>query len=139
MKKKSFTIDRSPWRCGGDASWETDAIRGAGLTMMLNDEGFKCCLGHIASQCGFSDEQLLSLAEPYEVVEPNSELSTGFLTKINSKDGGFVENTKLAEDAMGINDDCKLSDEQRESKLAKLFQKAGYSLSFVGEYTVVEE
>jgi len=128
QKKTSFTIDRATWRCGQ----EGDFKRGKGDTALLNKEGYMCCLGQIARQCGFDDEQLMDTAGP-DGIETGEV--TGFLRQHDIDDDGgyrYVLNTRLAADAMDINDDKDLTHEQRETKLKALFAQEGYEIKFVG-------
>lgn len=129
MKKKSFTIDRATWRCGGRE--QSDKHHGSGATLMLNEEGFKCCLGHIASQCGFTDKQLFNHGRPSQVVKGAGTKPTGFLTET---DNSNIVDSLLTHAAIAINDDENISFEERETELAKIFRNAGYEISFIGKY-----
>lgn len=124
MKNTTFTIDRTTWRRGGGR------LRNTGPTYMLNFQGNKCCLGHIASQCGFTDKQLRGHNTPTSVVYAAGATPAGFLTQGRQ---GHVLPTPLTGEAIGINDDEYMTDADREAKLIELFQRHGYTIKFVGD------
>ena len=127
---KTFTIDRSTWRCGG-AENEPGA-HGFGPTKMLNSDGFRCCLGHIAKQCGFTDDQLCNRDTPVDVVRAVGSEPAGFLVERDEYGSG---DTDLTNSAIGINDSDELGLAEREDDLRTLFRKHGYRLRFVGSYS----
>ena len=63
--QKKFIIDRSKWRCGGNLSDGGTNLRGEGITYLLNNQGFMCCLGQVAKQCGVDEYDLLETEYPY--------------------------------------------------------------------------
>jgi hypothetical protein len=118
-----FVIDRSVWRAGGGS----DNKVGIGLTYLMNNKGFMCCLGQTCKQLGYSNEQLISVSTP-----ENLEKHIPYFT-VKDKSGVFVD-SKLSSRAVEINDDTKLTREQRERKLKSLFSKFKHKITFVGEY-----
>ncbi|APU88958.1 hypothetical protein Rctr197k_161 [Virus Rctr197k] len=130
MTKTKFTIDRSKWRCGG-ADTGTN-FRGKGPTSLLNADGFQCCLGQIASQCGYRPSALLGLNRPDEVLV-NGGGRTRFPFLAKRTEGGAAV-TALAENAIELNDTSRLTDEERELRLVELFQRHGFTLIFEGDY-----
>lgn len=129
--KRTFTINRTTWRRGGDRLDHT------GPTFMLSLQGHKCCLGHIASQCGFTDKDLLLHKGPMSVVLDAGATPAGFLTYRNPciLEGrpGYVLPTPLTGEAIRINDAPYMSDAEREAQLIALFQRYGYTIKFVGD------
>lgn len=121
---KTFFIDRSKWRCGGYTGLH---IHGGGPTQLLNAAGYMCCLGQVSLQLGCKRAQIKNAQTPCGVSVFVHELHGVLLT-----DSGWA--TSLTVSAMDINDDSKLDDATRESKLAALFAKHGYTLTFTGEY-----
>ena len=117
--EKEFIIDRSKWRCGDFGK----NAKGLGLPQMLNAHGFQCCLGQIYSQLGFPDSELLGKGDPGSV---NVET---FLTRGNKNS----VNTKLALEAININDDSDFTQKQRETFLIDSFKKEGYKISFINK------
>lgn len=121
--KTTFTIDRSKWRCGGDIE-----PRGLGTTMMLNQEGFMCCLGQIGRQLGCPDEEMLHCGEPWECGE----------YFVLEDEWGCPEDLwhgKFLYEAIKINDSEELTDIQRERSLERLAEQYGLRIDFIGDYT----
>jgi len=129
-----FTIDRSKWRCGDTG----DNKVGEGQTALLNPEGFLCCLGQVAIQCGADEEGIHNVGEPRDckvlrgidnpliTVDDDYDPEDGFLIQ-------GLRNTRLSEEAMSINDDTSIDLFIRECKLAALFHKHGHTITFIGE------
>lgn len=114
---KKFTIERSTWRAGKYGDYQV----GAGRTELLNDQGYMCCLGQVLLQSGLAEHQIKNKETPYGTRIENF-LCTG------------INNTRLAIDAMEINDDKNLTTPQREQRLIELFKQHGYTLEFIGTY-----
>ena len=53
-ESKTYTVDCRTWRAGGDGNNKV----GEGLTRLLNQLGFMCCLGQCALQEGVSANDL---------------------------------------------------------------------------------
>lgn len=132
-----FTIDRSKWRCGGTDNYERECVRGRGQVKMLNDFGFMCCLGQVSRQCGVSDDKQQGMRTPSCLTNVPELL--GLLVTPHDGDESDYQSTDLACDAMGINDDIRLSDDEREQQLTALFTKHGYEITFIGDYVKPNE
>lgn len=120
MKKKyKIVIDRSKWRTG----YNSENATGKGsYTELLNEEGFKCCLGFMTQQ--ITKKGIFSHSDP-----GSCEFSIPLL---NYKDGTCYENTELSRDAITINDsDIPLK--EKEVALKKLFKDTPISLTFKGK------
>ena len=124
--KKEFTIDVDKWRCGDEGPNQI----GSGFTEMLNSYGEMCCLGQISKQMGVEDDLLLYTTDPSDtasiVRNSNSKVKADYLTHnplLNGK-----KHSKLATEAIIINDDPHLTLEQRKEKLTELFKKKGIKL-----------
>ena len=113
--RKKLVIDRSKWRCHN---------HGLGATLLLNQEGFMCCLGQVSKQLGASDEQIRWHASPCKSKFQHPLLVDG------------VADTKLSNKAIEINDAEYYDDVSREQKLVELFADAGVEIVFEGEYHV---
>lgn len=120
--KRTFTINRATWRCGRNGPHS----HGIGDTKLINDEGFKCCLGEIGLQCGVPRGKLIYQPNPCQVIEPTRTYAAMLIGKFS--------HTLLGAAAMGINDDPRLTRPQREAKLKALFAKSGYLIRFTGRY-----
>lgn len=123
MKTKSFVIDRSKWRCGGD---KRPHARGVGDTELLNEEGFMCCLGQVSQQLGCSERDLLGMTEPASAQQPKK------LAGVLLDEGGFQNS--LTYKAISINDCPSYTTKKRESELKKAFKSFGFHLRFFGRY-----
>ena len=120
-----FIIDRPKWRCGGMNG------HGEGPTHLLNEEGYKCCLGMIAQQLQTPEEELQGCRYPGEV-----ERLRGTLL-VDRLDGAIDSRwSPLSWRAMKINDQDEgfFSDDEREEALRSLFADHGHEIEFVGEY-----
>ena len=122
-----FVVKRSKWRAGDDG---VNAI-GKGETNLLNEEGFMCCLGHCALQLGAKKSEIDGQAMPKDILDKNDAFK--YVPILNVKKGEFINDSKLSEQAATINDDDKLTTEQRERKLKSLFSKFKHSITFVGK------
>ena len=119
-KKYKVVIDRSKWRTGDiSETYENGEIfrsTGLGETKLLNEEGFKCCLGFMTQQItkkkvlGFGDPGDCSFSVPY----------------LNKLENGCRINTDLATEAIYINDCDSITLAQKEDALKKIIQKHPY-------------
>lgn len=125
-----FTVDRSKWRFGDTA----DLGDGRGETLLLNSKGYMCCLGFCMKQLGYADDDLISYGSPFEVTDASTPFTRRFEEEGKIVDTGLSVDTVLSEEAMRINDDEDISNEERESELSNLFSKHGHEIEFVGEY-----
>ena len=115
-------IDRSKWRTGFDGP----TAHGDGPTQLLNYEGYRCCLGFIASACGIDDEHLVRCSIPGLVsLPPYNQLP------IELKSSSPID---YVSDALLINDNGYSTRTAKEQKLLDLFKKSSINLSFTGEY-----
>lgn len=124
-----FTIDRSKWRCGGpEDSLQTCRSHGKGITLLLNKEGFLCCLGQIALQMGLAQKDIHDTSSPYKAWGCGDKLVPLLVT-----DGKSINSTFSAR-AMGINDDVDTTLTEKEQKLIALGKEYGCTIDFTGEY-----
>jgi hypothetical protein len=115
MVEKEIVINRAKWRT---------ASHGEGPTILLNDEGYKCCLGFLVGQT--TKCKIKEFAYPSECSRPPKEFE-----RENCKGNNCLETS-----AIRINDNYNLTDKQREEQLIKLFSQKSklYRLKFVGKY-----
>ena len=123
-------IDRSAWVCGNG---EADLDHLVGSTLMLNEEGFMCCLGHVCHNSGFGKDLLLSEGLPEDVVADTDFLDLPYLVDAESEDED-IGDSAFAGQAVSINDDRLLAPKEREKQLKVLFKEHGITLKFVGRY-----
>ncbi len=121
-----FVIDRSKWRCARDGLHK----HGTGKTLLLHPNGYMCCLGQCAIQAGANQLDILDKAEPRELPQALFPLTAD----MDEEDGPGLNNSRLSDVAMEINDDTSLTDFDREMKLTSLFADHDHELEFTGEY-----
>jgi hypothetical protein len=117
---KTLTIDESKWRCGSDG--KVGCALGKGRTLLLNVDGYMCCLGQILLQLGATKDQIKWLTNPCDI----NMVIPPLTVEINSE----IVDTELAKNAMGINDDKFTTVTEKKKKLTKLFRSKGYRLIF---------
>lgn len=128
-----YTLDLNTWRCGGDSTlgW---AVLGKGETQMLNDEGYRCCLGQFAKQQGVRDKYLLYQGGPSDVVDmlkldkKKMVYDEAFVFKSTFS---FIRKTQLSNDLILINDDTDATIEQKIEKIRSLLEEHGHSLTVI--------
>lgn len=118
---KSFVVDRERWYRG----------KGYRHSKLLNRNNKQCCLGFYALACGLNEASIKERKTPSEVVCNTESCScksnTQWKTKLISSD---KVNSQICQILMKVNDAIKLSDEERETKLTKLFKKIGIKVKF---------
>lgn len=134
-----FILDYSKWRAGSDGENSV----GEGYTRLLNSEGYKCCLGQFSEQCGVPEENLLDVDDPEDLFKCNTLNSDGGelhytlgeipFTSIDNSTGVFRyrNNTVLSKKAMIINDDSKITTNQRIEELKELFEEHGHEIEVI--------
>jgi len=119
--KKQLVLDVAKWRCGGKK-----CQKGEGDTLLLNKEGYMCCLGQFTKQLiDVSDEEICNASTPQEL-----QRKIPVLTK---KDEDQYINTYLAMNAMNINDNELTTPREKIEKLKKLFAQHGYEIIIQNE------
>ena len=98
--------------------------------LLRSTDNKRCCLGFLAKDCGFSDEETIGHAALSELDKPIESLSL-------VKDGlgtSYLVNTSKAVDLMILNDK-RLRDgftyEEKKAQLKEQFAEIGYELTFV--------
>ncbi len=127
--KKEYTIDVDKWVCG---EWKLGK-HSRGSSMLLNRQGYMCCLGQICQQSGIKKSRLEHQYGP-EGLDKTRRRKVPFLINNNS----ISLCSDLASEAMDINDRNKCSYsksmhymlKERISDLKTLFTKHGIKLRF---------
>lgn len=134
-----FVIDVTKWRCGGgiQKSNHMPNVYGLGVTQLLNDEGFMCCLGQISLQLGIESSKLKNQDSPTNVSEKFG-IRIPILTYKRRDDAEelYWRSTRLALCAIKINDQYHQPIEDKKAQLKELFQKHNLFIKFVGEPVV---
>lgn len=128
-----FVVDRSKWRSGGVIG--APYVTGKGITLLLNSEGFQCCLGFVCEQLGIERERLRGQTFPMDLkVEKDHPVQVLLLERKSLPYSLDSDYCTLENHAANVNDDTTLTRKQREKKLIRLFRDFGHTLKFVGEY-----
>jgi hypothetical protein len=121
--KDYLIINRAKWRTGGDPT-PIGFSTGKGATALLNGEGFMCCLGFRCHQMGIPKKDLLSISSP-----------GGITTDWDIPD--LIDSrgdTTFTNEAIGINDNCGITSEEREKQITEHFATIGVTVEFKGKY-----
>lgn len=127
---KKLVLDVSTWRCGLKSK-KPNTICGSGSTLLLNDEGYKCCLGQFATQINpdITDEEIRGISQPSELSFSIEGLNIMF-------DGGeepSYDDTDLSNLAIGINDDEDLTIDEKIEQLQNLFCAYGFEIEVINK------
>lgn len=118
---KELTIVRSLWSRGATSS-----------SLLLDANGKRCCIGFLCTALEFSDRRILNHSVVLDLAEDLTEAEKLMEMRIVGK---YVDGKLYTIDwingAYGINDASGIDDEERESKLKKLFEDHGVELVFV--------
>ena len=121
MKKDYLIINRAKWRTGAKSKAQT----GKGDTALLNGEGFMCCLGFRCHQMGIPKKDLLEITCPFHL---SDDWNIPDLINIFGGDSEFTCK------AIQINDNSKLTSEEREKRITEHFATIGVTVEFKGKY-----
>lgn len=122
--KQTLILDVSMWKCGACASSPNNRI-GKGVTKLLNQEGYMCCLGQFYPQLDkrVKHKRMLYMNEPKDL-----KLESYPLTRL----GKFtVEDSNLSKSAIEINDYEYTTVQQKISLLKRLFAEYGYRIKVI--------
>lgn len=117
---KILTIVRSQWYRG----------HRFGSYLLRAADGKMCCLGFDAIACGLDKEMIEQIGNPYEVVVdwhdalPPEYLSSTRFDRVDNYNGETTQ-AQIINEAIQINDDEHISDEEREAKLIPLLKRIG--------------
>lgn len=133
-KLKPLTINRKRWARGGFN----------GEAMLLNNQDSMCCLGFACKARGILEDDLLRCGSPEDLLaySENDEklfkkLGLMVTKTVEYDDEDYEDETAYADtdavtDAIGINDDPKISDAMREYRLKPILRRLGFDVKFVG-------
>lgn len=123
---KKLTLDYSRWRCGKDGSYQI----GTGYTKLLNNHGYMCCLGQFSLQLNeeLKESELLNFGYPHQV----SDL-TKKMIKFLVLDGHFLNASELSIEAVKINDNEKIDNEERIKQLKELFLQHDFEIEVINK------
>jgi hypothetical protein len=97
-----FVLDVSKWRSGGTGSEKL----GRGDTLLLNRQGYQCCVGQFLEQCGVPREHLKTVGTACSALRSTNKppRSTRFFAR---EVGLWFDDTRIAVKLYGINDDSE--------------------------------
>ena len=125
----NFILDKSKWICGRPSSNippERSNCLGEGSTKLLNEKGYMCCLGQCMYQVIEGHNKSVSV-----LFDKESPEETDFLCPPFNKLYGSIVNTRLAGDAMFINDAIDTTVDEKIELLQQLFTDHGHTLEVV--------
>ena len=114
-------IEESKWYRG----------KGSKESMLLRQDGTMCCLGFDALRRGFSEKEILGVGSPSRL---SGSVDNPKLRGLTEEDPVFImakANTDIVSEIIQVNDDDRITDEQRKSKLTELFQRLDTEVVFV--------
>lgn len=121
-KVVSFDIDREFWFRGNPVRPNKHSS-----SLLDSDEGTLCCLGFYSLACGYKREEILNVSWPSELPR-NHPMQDKIEWLINPEDD-FGD---MPEHIIGnINDNTKLSGEEREQAIKNSFANQGITVNFV--------
>lgn len=107
-----FTVDRRTWYRG----------KGGLSSALLREDGRRCCLGHVAQQCGIPDNTILLKDTPRDA--PSRLWPIGFVVLDDY-------NSDLVREAIHTNDNSEIPAKEREARLQSIFRRANIELVFI--------
>lgn len=127
---QQLIIDRKKWRTGGDS---VELRRLKGPTSLYNDMGYSCCLGFYCRKIGgIRNNVLLDVGSP-ENLNIKDFTKIELLVSRNSRDEVY-DGSVFSQEAIDINDDDSLSNEEREADIIEHFKKVDIEVIFKNKY-----
>lgn len=118
--KTNYTIDRRTWLRGDDED----------SYLLRPTDRMMCCLGQMLQEAGVDRRRLKGQSQPDDVAKCQFNSLLRRLLVEPSRVRGF-KSTDFAFEAMRINDDPHINNEQRERQLTDLFAAKGIELHFI--------
>lgn len=132
-----LVLDYSKWRCGGDFTDAPGNQLGEGPTMLLNEQGFMCCLGQFSLQLDtdLDEYDICNLGEPADLDQEVTLLcyTEGDVDPAAEDDEHTTHSTILSDKAIAINDDGDTTPEEKIAQLRELFGAAGYEIEVINK------
>lgn len=139
-EKIKVVIDRAKWRTGQNGFNAT----GEGKTMLLNPDGYMCCLGFCCKAAGVPDAGLIDRPRPDAVSESLKEKLSGMsvllepLAATINTPNFHLKCSSFAWDAMEINDCEDTKPEEKEQQILEFFKNSNFDIEFTGKYSAEE-
>jgi len=127
---QKLIIDRKKWRSGGD---NYTNVREKGHTSLYNSYGYSCCLGFYCRQIGkIRNKVLLDTGSPENLDIKNFNKIELLISR--DSNNNVYDNSNFTDDAVSINDDSSLSNEEREEAIIEHFKKSNIEVVFKNKY-----
>ncbi len=127
---QQLIIDRKKWRTGGDS---VELRRLKGPTSLYNDMGYSCCLGFYCRKIGgIRNNVLLDVGSP-DNLNIKDFTKIELLVSRDSRDEVY-DGSVFSQEAIDINDDDSLSNEEREAAIIEHFKKVDIEVIFKNKY-----
>lgn len=119
-EKIKTVVDRRTWLRGPYAL--------GGVSVLLNEDGMRCCLGFRLALAGLSNDALAGQHEPGDFAD-----FTGMPPWLTQREEDYGASTSdVAYQAMSYNDDTDIDDAERERLITDIFARNGEEIEFVG-------
>lgn len=126
---KTLKIDRKKWSRGGKINCGLNESGTPRTYLWDKSVDAGCCLGHYCIQlANLGPTDLNKLSEPSDLGMNIDGLAEATYNEYH--DVSYGDNTDFTQDAMGINDDNSITEEEREAKLIELFRLNDIALEF---------
>lgn len=112
MAKKIVNIDCKKWRTGGDS---VNNATGTGITSLLNNDGYMCCLGFACRTIDPSID-ITNKSEPLDAAWSDEKEEYVRIKGLSTEEG----NTEFSQKCMKINDDENTTIWEKIEALKKL-------------------
>lgn len=120
-----LTLDRSKWICGSpNYNFTTLNCLGKGNVLLLNEEGYMCCLGQFALELGATMSQIYGMGAPSTVIDFNNDLL------IDNNNTNHLDST-FSLKAININDDQRTTVEEKIELLTQLCNEYDIKLKVI--------
>ena len=126
-----YELDVSKWKSGNE-HLDPDNVWGVGITALLNDDGYMCCLGQFALQKGVAPETLLNKDDPNDIDVIYDE-NFQMINDLNE-----LINTPFANHLIQHNDRCGLTPLERINKIRSELRFYGHDLIIKNEHLLDE-
>ena len=122
-------LDYNTWRCGSEGVNKV----GEGSTLLLNNQGFLCCLGQFSPQLNDKIKMIdmEGLGEPHDLAVEIDLLVTLDEDNIFYGLDNYAQDTEITERAIGINDEVLTTPLEKIVLLKELFAKADCEIEVI--------
>lgn len=126
-----YVLDVSKWRCGGpNGEWNPNALGEGECAELLNVNGYMCCLGLFAKQKRIPKKDMLELSSPEDLANAIGKVYDPAFVEF---DMDTYNDTDLANELMGINDDYETTYKEKIELIRKKLEKHGHTLKVIND------